>query len=234
MGTYLFQRVLRDGHDSRFDEIKKSTPKFFVAWMAQATWCSLICLPVIALNAVPATAFAAIPGLRLTDVLGVALWVGGITLEATADKQKSQWLKEKREKKHSEDFMTRGLWQRRYVLRRKWQFSLLAVVLTLMLQSIPQLLRRVDPLDRHCDHRGGCPSQPARSSGHWVQRRCRRYPGCLGPGVYQPSVHNVPRHQSERHSHVGVQIRQAIWRTQGLPGVEEEHTQVLPQAVLST
>lgn len=115
MGTYLFQRVLRDGQDSRFDEIKKSAPKFFVAWMAQATWCSLICLPVIALNAVPASAFAAIPGMRITDVLGVALWVGGITLEATADKQKSQWLKEKREKKHHEDFMTRGLWQRRYV-----------------------------------------------------------------------------------------------------------------------
>lgn len=114
VGTYLFQRVLRDGHDSRFDEIKKSAPKFFVAWMAQATWCSLICLPVIALNAVPASAFAAIPGVRITDVLGVALWVGGITFEATADKQKSQWLKEKREKKHHEDFMTRGLWQKRY------------------------------------------------------------------------------------------------------------------------
>lgn len=113
VGTYLFQRVLRDGSDSRFDEIKKSTPKFFVAWMAQATWCSLICLPVIALNAVPAAAFAAIPGVRITDLIGVALWVGGITLEATADKQKSQWLKEKREKKHHEDFMTRGLWQRR-------------------------------------------------------------------------------------------------------------------------
>lgn len=107
--------MLRDGHDSRFDEIKKSAPKFFAAWMAQATWCSLICLPVIALNAVPASAFAAIPGVRITDVLGVALWVGGIAFEATADKQKSQWLKEKREKKHHEDFMTRGLWQKRYV-----------------------------------------------------------------------------------------------------------------------
>ncbi|KAJ0109833.1 3-oxo-5-alpha-steroid 4-dehydrogenase [Diaporthe amygdali] len=112
LGTYLFQRVLREGQDSRFDEIKKSAPKFFGAWMAQATWCSLICLPVIALNAVPISAFAAIPGLKITDVLGVALWVGGITLEATADKQKSQWMKEKREKKHHEDFMTRGLWQR--------------------------------------------------------------------------------------------------------------------------
>lgn len=41
MGSYLFQRVLADGHDSRFDEIKKSPPKFFAAFMAQATWVSL-------------------------------------------------------------------------------------------------------------------------------------------------------------------------------------------------
>jgi hypothetical protein len=54
VGSYLFQRVLQDGKDSRyallflykdeqsltrhrFDEIKKSPPKFFGAWMAQGT-----------------------------------------------------------------------------------------------------------------------------------------------------------------------------------------------------
>lgn len=31
VGSYLFQRVLADGKDSRFDEIKKSPPKFFGA-----------------------------------------------------------------------------------------------------------------------------------------------------------------------------------------------------------
>lgn len=79
--------------------------------MAQATWCSLICLPVIALNSVPVSAFAKLGGgVALTDILGIALWIGGISFEVTADRQKSQWLKEKREKKHSEEFMTRGLW----------------------------------------------------------------------------------------------------------------------------
>lgn len=113
MGAYLFQRVLQQGQDSRFEEIKKSPPKFFGAWMAQATWCSLICLPVIALNAVPVSAFAAIPGLKITDVLGIGLWLGGITMEAVADRQKSQWMREKREHKHDQDFMTTGLWSRR-------------------------------------------------------------------------------------------------------------------------
>ncbi|KAJ4424948.1 hypothetical protein N0V82_000452 [Gnomoniopsis sp. IMI 355080] len=112
LGSYLFQRVLQTGSDSRFDELKKSPPKFFAAWMAQATWCSLICLPVVALNSVPASAFSAVPGVKFTDVLGVALWIGGITMEVVADRQKSQWMREKREKKHSEEFMTRGLWQR--------------------------------------------------------------------------------------------------------------------------
>ncbi|KAF3761549.1 DUF1295-domain-containing protein [Cryphonectria parasitica EP155] len=114
LGTYLFQRVLQQGQDSRFEEIKKSPPKFFVAWMAQATWCSLICLPVVALNAVPAGVLAtALPaGVRVTDVLGIALWVGGITTEVVADRQKAKWLREKQEKKHEEDFLTRGLWGR--------------------------------------------------------------------------------------------------------------------------
>lgn len=111
VGSYLLQRVLQTGHDSRFDDIKKSPPKFFGAWMAQATWCSLICLPVVALNAVPVAAFSALGrSVALTDVLGIALWVGGIGFEITADRQKSQWLREKKEKKHSEEFMTRGLW----------------------------------------------------------------------------------------------------------------------------
>lgn len=81
--------------------------------MAQATWCSLICLPVVALNAVPASAFAAIPGIKVTDVLGVGLWLAGIATEVVADRQKSAWLKEKREHKHDEDFMTKGLWGKR-------------------------------------------------------------------------------------------------------------------------
>lgn len=114
MGTFLFNRILQSGTDSRFDEFKKSPPKFFAVWMAQATWCSLITLPVVALNSVPAATLAkSLPGVKITDVLGIALWVGGFAFEVAADRQKSAWLKEKREKKHSEEFMTRGLWQRR-------------------------------------------------------------------------------------------------------------------------
>ena len=113
MGSYLFQRVLQEGKDSRFDEIKKSPPKFAVAFFAQATWVSLCLMPVIALNAIPAATFAALPALRATDVLGLSLYVGGLAFEVTADRQKSRWAREKREKVHDEEFLTRGLWSKR-------------------------------------------------------------------------------------------------------------------------
>lgn len=76
-------------------------------------------MPVVALNAVPASAFARIPGVKITDVLGLAVWAGGITMEIVADRQKSKWMAEKKSKAHDEQFMTRGLWQRRFVFHPK-------------------------------------------------------------------------------------------------------------------
>ncbi|KEQ80473.1 MAG: Uncharacterized protein AUREO_010600 [Aureobasidium pullulans] len=111
LGTFLFSRITsEDGRDSRFDSIRTSPPKFLGAFFAQATWVSLCLLPVLALNSVPATTLSALPFLTLTDVIGVLLYIGGIGFEATADKQKSQWMEEKKNKKHNEDFLTRGLW----------------------------------------------------------------------------------------------------------------------------
>ena len=48
MGTHLFSRITADnGQDSRFENIRTSPPKFFGAFMAQATWVSLCLLPVM-------------------------------------------------------------------------------------------------------------------------------------------------------------------------------------------
>jgi steroid 5-alpha reductase family enzyme len=127
VGTYLFQRITADnGEDSRFDNIRSSAPKFYGAFFAQATWVSLCLLPVISLNALPRSAFAmsriqnvtsSIPPViaakpYFTDFLGLAIFVFGLTFEVVADRQKSQWVKEKKEKKHSEEFLTRGLWSK--------------------------------------------------------------------------------------------------------------------------
>ncbi|KAF2468632.1 DUF1295-domain-containing protein [Lindgomyces ingoldianus] len=126
LGSYLFQRITSDGHDSRFDSIRGSAVKFYAAFFAQATWVSLCLLPVIAINSLPRSAFAlsriqnvtsSIPvpisaKPYWTDILGLSLFLFGLTFEIIADRQKSQWAKEKKEKKHSEEFLTRGLWSK--------------------------------------------------------------------------------------------------------------------------
>jgi steroid 5-alpha reductase family enzyme len=104
---------MSDGEDSRFQNIRNSPPKFLGAFMAQATWVSLCLLPVLAINSLPASTFAALGGaVSITDVIGVLLYVGGLGFEVTADRQKNQWVQEKKEKKHDEDFLTRGLWSK--------------------------------------------------------------------------------------------------------------------------
>lgn len=113
VGSYLFQRILSDGRDARFDDIRHSPPKFALAFLGQAVWVSLCLMPVLALNAVPKVAFAAVPRLLPTDLLGLGLWLAGFALEVAADRQKARWLREKREKLHDEPFMTRGLFSKR-------------------------------------------------------------------------------------------------------------------------
>ena len=120
VGSYLFKRVLHAGSDSRFDEIKKSPAKFLGAFAAQATWVSLSLLPVIAVNALPnmaaaAAAHRALAGVTVTDLAGVALYAGGLLFEVVADRQKARWARDKEDKVHDEQFLTRGLWSRRFV-----------------------------------------------------------------------------------------------------------------------
>ncbi|KAH6633234.1 hypothetical protein C7974DRAFT_309141 [Boeremia exigua] len=120
LGSYLFSRISSDeGKDSRFDNIRTSPSKFYVAFFAQATWVSLCTLPVILVNSLPRSAFAA-TGFGaaisakpyLTDVLGLAIFVFGLAFEVVADRQKSKWVEEKKAKKHSEEFLTHGLWSK--------------------------------------------------------------------------------------------------------------------------
>lgn len=120
MGTYLFKRISSDsGRDSRFDSIRGTPSKFYVAFFAQATWVSLCTLPVVLVNSIPRSAYAASAfgtaiSARpyLTDILGLAIFVFGLAFEVTADRQKDAWVQAKKEKKHSEEFLTHGLWSK--------------------------------------------------------------------------------------------------------------------------
>jgi len=68
---------------------------------------SLVALPVFAINAIPAGLH---PALNWKDFVGIGVWVAGFATEVIADRQKSQWRKEKDDKKHSEEWISRGLW----------------------------------------------------------------------------------------------------------------------------
>ena len=70
-------------------------------------------MPVLALNSLPVSAFGSLSAaIGITDILGLLLYVGGLSFEVTADSQKNSWVQEKKEKKHEEDFLTRGLWSK--------------------------------------------------------------------------------------------------------------------------
>ncbi|KAL9620624.1 MAG: hypothetical protein Q9160_004878 [Pyrenula sp. 1 TL-2023] len=114
LGSYLFSRINSDsGEDSRFENIRNSPPKFLGAFFIQATWVSICLLPVLSINALPASTFAALGGLTsITDIIGLLLYVGGLSFEVAADRQKNTWVQEKKQKKHEEQFLTKGLWSK--------------------------------------------------------------------------------------------------------------------------
>lgn len=107
LGTFLFQRIQKHGGDPRFDEIKQSPPKFFGAWMMQATWIAVTALPVWLVNTTPRNLQ---PPLRGLDFLGLGIWALGWGLEVVADRQKSAWREAKSKGEHSEEFISQGVW----------------------------------------------------------------------------------------------------------------------------
>jgi len=115
VGTYLFVRILKNGHDSRFDGVKDKPRLFIIFWLVQALWVLICCLPVIVINAISVNAFDHLPAVLVTDLLGLAVFIAGFVLEIVADYQKACWLEEKRKKLHDDQFITRGIWGRRQV-----------------------------------------------------------------------------------------------------------------------
>jgi steroid 5-alpha reductase family enzyme len=81
------QRITKAGHDSRFDTIKTNPFKFAGAWFGQATWILCSGLPLWMLNSIPAARHPRF-GTPL-DLLGLGVWVGGLTLEVVADLRES-------------------------------------------------------------------------------------------------------------------------------------------------
>ncbi|KAJ4418949.1 hypothetical protein N0V85_001248 [Neurospora sp. IMI 360204] len=109
LGVYLFRRILREGHDHRFNEIRINPRRYLRAFIGQATWVIFCMLPVIAVNSIP-SGVPSVSDVKPTDFSGFGLWIIGFVVEVVADYQKSKWQKEKRDKVHDQQFLTSGLW----------------------------------------------------------------------------------------------------------------------------
>lgn len=102
LGLFLFQRIQAAGHDSRFEEIKKSPYRFFVTWSLQGLWVSF----TLAAGLAAITAVERRP-LGVWAIAGLLVWLAGFAIEVAADRQKSRF----RQKAANQDkFIQSGLW----------------------------------------------------------------------------------------------------------------------------
>jgi len=102
LGTFLFIRISKDGHDDRFDEIKVKPLRFLVAWTIQGLWALVTA----------ACALAIITGGNQEPIgnigrIGIAIWLIGFLIEVIADGQKRAF---KRNPDNQGRFITSGLW----------------------------------------------------------------------------------------------------------------------------
>ena len=104
LGSFLFRRIHAAGGDQRFDHIKVSSSRFFVAWTLQGAWVVMTsCAAVSAILSVQPQAVGAI------FAMGAVMWVAGFVIEVVADRQKSRF---RADPVNEGRFINTGLWAR--------------------------------------------------------------------------------------------------------------------------
>lgn len=104
LGSFLFTRVMKDGKDGRFDELKPNFMRFLTVWSLQALWVTF----TMATALVIITTSEKLP-LGIFAIIGILVWLTGFTIEVVADAQKSKW-RTKPENKGK--FIAVGLWSK--------------------------------------------------------------------------------------------------------------------------
>ena len=104
LGSFLFRRIHAAGGDQRFDQIKVSSSRFFVAWTLQGSW-------VVMTSCAAVTAVLSLeqPPLGPVYIVGAAMWLAGFAIEVIADRQKSRCRKDPA---NAGQFINVGLWAR--------------------------------------------------------------------------------------------------------------------------
>lgn len=104
LGTWLFLRILREGKDSRFNELKQNPLRFAIPWFLQVLWIFFTALPVFIILGNPGYTQPA--GLIWSDIVGIIIWTFGFIVEVTADYQKNAF-----KNKFPKDFVNAGIWK---------------------------------------------------------------------------------------------------------------------------
>ena len=104
LGTFLFRRIHSAGGDQRFDHIKVSSSRFFVAWTLQGAW--VVMTSCAALTAILSAEQAAVGAIY---VIGSVMWAIGFITEVIADQQKSRF---RADPANAGRFINIGLWAR--------------------------------------------------------------------------------------------------------------------------
>ncbi len=102
LGSFLFGRILKSGKDSRFDAIKLDFLRFLQTWTLQGLWISFTL--AAALAAITSQMKVSMDGSALA---GILIWAAGISIEAVADRQKSEFRKDPG---NEGKFIQTGLW----------------------------------------------------------------------------------------------------------------------------
>lgn len=106
LGSFLFARVHRSGSDGRFDDIKGAPLRFLRVWLIQAVWVSLTAAAAwIALSTSPAQR----EPIGWLTIVGIIVYVIGMTIEIVADLQKSAF---RADPANRHEFIDTGLWSR--------------------------------------------------------------------------------------------------------------------------
>lgn len=102
LGTFLFTRILKEGKDGRFDDLKPNFMSFLTVWTLQGLWVSISLSAALVIICGPLK-----KPLDIFAIIGLAVWLIGFILEAVADAQKSKW---RANPDNKGKFIRSGLW----------------------------------------------------------------------------------------------------------------------------
>lgn len=103
LGGYLFKRIHTMGKDDRFDRMRQRFIAIAGFWFLQAMSILILVIPIIIVFTKPTII------LQPIHIIGMVIWLIGLTIETVADQQKFTF---RQNKTNDGSFIQTGLWKR--------------------------------------------------------------------------------------------------------------------------